>query len=885
MREIWQGDIFAYCKLVLKIKYTVMYKELTGDEEYNSNNKLSKMADAEKYPGIKGYEEFVEQYDFSEGTEDIYPKNVYHKFFSNKIERKNEKERNVMLDKLKEFLVKRDVDISAFEAVGGGYEGFVLEMLKKGLKNYLNPFNPKNMTSTGAELEPPKSAAELPEPYLESSLPRPHKKLIGRDVELGKIHEHLKETWCLFIRGIGGIGKSALALEYANKHMENYDIVIFAVCDNDIKSMILNRVKVRSFTPSENMSDDEKFRKKLKDIKSICKEYKVLFVFDNVENNADCQHLIEELSVTKCKILLTTRDIFPDDYTQFTLDKVDDAYEIFRHYYYKNNDKDKEELNSDEEADVKKILRIYEWHTMLTELFAKYMKDNPISPREVLSKLTKGGLREISDEEHNKDGDFHEERVYGHVRSLFKLAKLDECKILILCNLSLMPPSGVRKDRFLGWCDFSSSDEISDKIKELIRSGWIRQERRRDSDSKLYDMISLHPVIAEVMYDMLEENRAACDAMLQSLSEYIENSMLTGTEETELYLIVHYACDRLCNRFRGDLNEKMIRFICKAADRFHKYGSVGDFFKYLKRACEEQEKISSPSDQVIAELYYVLGLVCASWQRSHDAIKYFEKTLDPVERIYGRNSVELAEIYCQIGKGYCTMSDYAKGEENLNRAFSIMMEAHDTNNKIYVDIYFGLGVIAEQKGDVQTALVYMQEARKYNDKSKDDGDLFELAVPSEIYSLEDQLHVFKAILDWQLKHNGEEHIDTANTYKRLGDLSLDNQDLDDNSGEDNYQKALSIRKRLFGEKDLLTAESYFDLGYWYYQRGSLIKIHRKTGDDTSEVRIAENYNQAKENMETAWEIYKKLNAGTHENAVAAKEVIEEIKDYFASSGN
>ena len=55
--------------------------------------------------------------------------------------------------------------------------------------------------------------------------PRPN--FLGRERELEQIEELLNEEGTLFIRGMGGIGKSEIAKSYAASHHDQYDTVLF----------------------------------------------------------------------------------------------------------------------------------------------------------------------------------------------------------------------------------------------------------------------------------------------------------------------------------------------------------------------------------------------------------------------------------------------------------------------------------------------------------------------------------------------------------------------------------------------------------------------------------------------------------------------------------
>jgi tetratricopeptide (TPR) repeat protein len=75
---------------------------------------------------------------------------------------------------------------------------------------------------------PEASTLTLPEPpKVYHNLPNPdYVRFVGREEELARVHELLSPTsraWVVTIDGIGGIGKSALALEVAHRYLRDYD--------------------------------------------------------------------------------------------------------------------------------------------------------------------------------------------------------------------------------------------------------------------------------------------------------------------------------------------------------------------------------------------------------------------------------------------------------------------------------------------------------------------------------------------------------------------------------------------------------------------------------------------------------------------------------------
>ena len=115
--------------------------------------------------------------------------------------------------------------------------------------------------------------------FLISSRINPKGGFIGRDTELQDIHARLKQNPILFLHGIGGIGKSELAKQYAVRYQSEYDTVFFAPYDTDIVFLIANdsSITINNFSRAENEAIEKYYERKLQKLKRILKQQKKWF--------------------------------------------------------------------------------------------------------------------------------------------------------------------------------------------------------------------------------------------------------------------------------------------------------------------------------------------------------------------------------------------------------------------------------------------------------------------------------------------------------------------------------------------------------------------------------------------------------------------------------
>lgn len=110
-------------------------------------------------------------------------------------------------------------------------------------------FIPKSKKGTGTELV-------LSDYLLDCRLPSVTRNFVGRESELKKIEALLQDKHCIFLEGIGGIGKSELAKHYANHHKNQYSNVLYLQYQENLRRTIL---ELDFIDDSLEMSEDERF--------------------------------------------------------------------------------------------------------------------------------------------------------------------------------------------------------------------------------------------------------------------------------------------------------------------------------------------------------------------------------------------------------------------------------------------------------------------------------------------------------------------------------------------------------------------------------------------------------------------------------------------------
>lgn len=358
---------------------------------------------------------------------------------------------------------------------------------------------------------------------------------VGRDTDLERMREILAAHQLVFLSGIGGIGKTELVKQYADRYRNRYDTIVFSVFEKDIQSLVCEEIGINQISREEEETDEAFFKRKLEVLKEIVTE-KDLIVIDNFDVESDDK--LELLFDCPCKFIVTTRMDFRDyNYEQITVDRLEnqeDILELFDTY----NDLP---YSEEEWEAVKRLIDYVDGHTMTVELIAKYLRDSQESPVDLYGRfLEKGGTANTNEirVRQRKDRRLRSETVNSHLRILFDVSGFDEIEKEILGSLSLLAGIRIRKHRF---CQLCAVADVERRIEHLIKNGWMEYDTCSEK-------IALHQVIQDLVYGTLKPAAESCPSIVRGMREYITGDTANYTERKLRNRVFEVFMDRLSGR-------------------------------------------------------------------------------------------------------------------------------------------------------------------------------------------------------------------------------------------------------------------------------------------------------------------------------------------------
>lgn len=310
----------------------------------------------------------------------------------------------------------------------------------------------------------------------------------GRDDELKEISAAFESGSYVVLTGMGGIGKSHLAVLYA--HMLNVDgnwVIQYIICeDSESLQQALCKLKFSDLPENESVESPEEVIARLKTHKK-----NALLILDNLNTpfKDDDRKTFQKLTQCNIRILMTSRyPLIEDKRHLVNILSLDDSWLLKLYEYYRfEYSADHSRYISQNQATLQQMFSLVERHTLMVVLLAKLPRRCFLDEGTIL-KLMKAGLPLPT--EHvgmEQDGSFVEDTIYGIVKALFNISKLSEQEKAIMMCMTIIPNSGISAGKFRDLTCCAKRD-----IDNLIKAQWII------ADAETFQ-IRLHPLIREAL--------------------------------------------------------------------------------------------------------------------------------------------------------------------------------------------------------------------------------------------------------------------------------------------------------------------------------------------------------------------------------------------------
>ena len=548
---------------------------------------------------------------------------------------------------------------------------------------------------------------------------------VGRQEELESIQQQLNlGIKPVVLRGLGGMGKTVLAAEYARNHCQG--MVYFAHFLENFTETVRNMYQGVQPRTKDAPRDQEKLDTVLQ-LLERCTEDDLLII-DNLDSGSGTlpdllkDPVYKQLQQMKLRLLITTRFEYRGAIQINRLD--DDAlYQIFRRH---------EAPVTKPEMDA--LIRAVSGHTLAIDLIARTLADNwvPVSSEEMLDALEKNTLSDADFAEIDSDyGNSPEQKqIYKHLQAVFNVAKVPDPERAILHYATLLPEGGMDVRLFRSCL----SKDLLAAFPLLGKRGWLI------SDGSL---LRIHPIIRMVCREELKPSDESCGEFLQALWKQYDQTKYDTDRYSQLADTFAAAADQLedqnpdwinhageiycelkqANQAKAlyDTHLMMLeeRFPGQAplATAYNFTGHCLSDLGYIQTALEFLEKslkirldVLTPDDPDLALSYNNVGYAYGEMGDHKKALEYKLKALEIREKVLSPDHPDLAASCNNVGHTYGDLGDHKKALEYQMKALEIRETVLPPNHPDLAASYNNVGYTYGEMGDHKQALKYQMKA-------------------------------------------------------------------------------------------------------------------------------------------------------------------------------
>jgi tetratricopeptide (TPR) repeat protein len=478
--------------------------------------------------------------------------------------------------------------------------------------------------------------------------------LIGRKSEMETLSKKLKAkstNKILLLNGMGGIGKTTLAMAYVQTYRSDYQHVAWVsqLNPSGLFAAFADNKYLKSSLKLQFTDEKPKEQFGIICLKLRALEGQNLLVIDNADASAEIHE--QELPDGNWKTLVTSRNEIPRfDAIMIGSLLPENAKELFLSHCNLRV----------EESDLDELLKEVEYHTLTVELMAKTIESQhgSLSIGKLLNYLRERQMNEetlqskvsVQHREHFRGK--KKVKLYSHLLNTFSFQNLDKYLIDLLKQYAVLPSEPQPTLRMKEWLKVSDDNakDFDEGIKELISSGWLRQV---ESDDFGHAAV-LHRMIREVILLGHPPEFNEIENLVQSVTDLIHIDQ-TKDNPVDKFPWAVYGQSLLDNLPAPPPPENNLRN--ELALLYRNLGRYEDAAKLLESALESALSHFGELHPNVAVSRSNLAIVYQALGRYEDAAKLLESALESDLSHFGelhpnvaRNRSNLALVYKDLGR-------------------------------------------------------------------------------------------------------------------------------------------------------------------------------------------------------------------------------------------
>lgn len=597
-------------------------------------------------------------------------------------------------------------------------------------------------------------------------------KFVGRAEALENLHQMVQQNNQVVIaaiEGMGGVGKTELATQYALLHLLllTYPggICWLRARDEDVGIQIVRFAQAKL---GLNPPEDWDLPSQVDFCWSRWHEENVLVVLDDVNDYPKVEPYLPP-QPSRFKVLITTR-LQLDLPQSLTLDVLDEsaALELLQEWI------GAEKINH-ELADAKELCQRLGYLPLALNLVGRYVKKRKISLAEMLRRLEKKGLKHES-LERDKNDPAWTLNVKRGVAAAFELSweELSEEAQQLGCLLSLFALAPIPWDLVESVETGQDAEDLEDARVELESLHLLQGE----------DTYRLHQLIREFFREKLEQSERA---------------------------------DELKREFAGAMSAEATQVPQQNELTREQIVSLNPVIPHLAEVANYLTAYLSDEDS--AKPFIGLGWFYEGQGFYDKAVPWFEKCLAVTQARFGAEHLAVAESFTNLAWLYTSQGHYSKAEPLLLQALELTKSLLGEEHAQVTTSFNNLALLYKSQGRYGEAeSLYIQALNLYKRQLGDEHHMAQslnnLAVLYHSQGRHSEAEpLYAQALELYKLQFGEEHREVARCLNNLANIYSEQGR--SREAEPLFMQALKLRQRLLGEEHPDVANSLYSLAVMY----------------------------------------------------------------------
>ena len=609
------------------------------------------------------------------------------------------------------------------------------------------------------------------------------------------------------LQGIGGLGKTQTAVEYAYVYKNQYPGgVIWLFADQDLDSQLTQlATDARWLAPESDAATKLDVARQRLRSHAGC-----LFIFDNLEDPRAIEAYLS--AAPRDADVLVTSQLEQPGFESVPLDLLPPPQSLTLLL----QEADRLATTGPELEAASKIVKELDGLPLALELAGAYLRQRPeISFQTYLEQLLNEGLRTALRGKFLVSATAHEADLFRTLR-ISKRLLIDEPQLQsILRVMSQLAPASLGIELLSALLKEPRPSALTDAL-SLATKLRILSPEHGPVAARRYRM---HRLIWAVLQEEQPTGDADARALGQRLCSWLmalrDDPAKVGQYEAE---VPHLAAWTItCQQHHWD--EDLVRSLWLQAYPLYHRGQYRESEQVVTAACRQYDERGVNNEELLAHLQSDLGTLNSAQGRYTDALKYAEKALAIRQRLFGEEHRDTATSLNNVGVSHGEQGNHAKALEYVEKALAIRQRVLGEEHRDTATSWNNVGYTYGKHANHANAPDYAEKALDY----------------------------VKKALAMRRRMLGEEHPETAASWNNLGYLYGEQ---GDSAKALKYQKeALAIVRRVLGEDHPHTATCWNNVGSTYGQQGD--------------------HDQAQEYKEEAWAMRRRVLGEEHPDTASS----------------